>query len=77
VSVKESHLFIPCPTCGRSGLIPLDEKARRCLAAGLKPGTCGDWLECGDCHGTGKIEMVEKLYTPTAKSIVVPRGITW
>jgi hypothetical protein len=75
VSVKEAHVFVPCPTCRASGLIPIDDKAKKCLAVGLKPGTCGDWVECYDCHATGKVEIVERVTVPTAKSIVVPNGL--
>lgn len=70
MATHESHLFEHCPTCDGSGLVPMDDKAHACLRAGLRAGTCGDWVECWHCH-RGKIEMVERIDTPTAVSVVV------
>ena len=69
--MRENHLFVRCPTCSGTGLVPLDETARRCLARGLAAGTCGDWFECADCQATGKVEIVERITTPTAHSVVI------
>lgn len=61
----------PCPTCQARGLLPLDALARQCLQRGLRPGTCGDWLECHDCGATGTFVMYERAITP-GKSFLMP-----
>ena len=65
----------PCPTCNATGLIPLDEKARQCLAKGLKAGTCGDWVECTDCK-RGTFTMYEEAIVP-ATIIAVDGFRSW
>lgn len=57
---KESR----CPSCLGEKLIPLDRPARQCIRKGLARGTCGDWLECPDCGGTGTFVMYEQRITP-------------
>jgi hypothetical protein len=53
-----------CPTCDGRKLVPLDRTGRLCLQRGLAPGTCGDWLECPDCGGTGTFRCYEQRITP-------------
>lgn len=70
MSTKEFHGKVPCPTC-YGGLIPLNHAARVVVRKGMKAGTAGDWVECTDCQGTKGVEIMERLITPTARSLVV------
>ena len=56
--MKEQHLLIPCDVCSQS--------TRR----GLLWLGGGDWVECPQCVGTAKIEVIQKECPPTGRLFI-------